>query len=572
MNNAAVIAVIQLGLFAGMYLIYAKFLATKVYSLDSNLRTPAHEFEDGVDFVPTRPIVLLGHHFASIAGAAPIVGPAIAVIWGWAPALLWVVLAPVFIGGVHDFGALVVSMRHQGRSIGDLTEDLVGPWCRNLFLIVIFFLLLLVIAVFAIVIAVLFAWHPHAILPVFSLMIIAPITGFLIYRTRIGLGPATIIGLSLMFIMIYVGAIQTHPIGKEVGRGTWLVVLCFYAFLASCLPVWWLLQPRDYLNSFKLYIGLGSIYLALFIVQPKFVAPAFRSVPDSPSIIPFLFIVIACGAVSGFHSLVSSGTTAKQIDNEKDARLIGYGGMLCEGSLATLSVLACTAGLGVGAASLAKGQEIWLTHYESWGKAAGLGKKVSAFVVGSANMLHHGVGLDQTLGETWIAVVVVAFGMTTLDSATRLLRYIVNEIGANANVSVLENKYVGAGIAAVGAYLLASLKFGGKPTGLVLWPLFGATNQILAALALLTVSVYLLKKGKPTIYTMVPMVFMLLTAGSGMAMNFVQWVQGAIAKPSPQAWTLVIIGGLILLSVVGVVIESFKAMTTHRREVPVGGQ
>lgn len=572
MNNAAVIAVIQLGIFAGMYFVYARFLANKVYSLDPSLRTPAHEFEDGVDFVPTRPIVLLGHHFASIAGAAPIVGPAIAVIWGWVPALLWVVLAPVLIGGVHDFGALLVSMRHQGRSIGDLTEDLVGPWCRNLFLIVIFFLLLLVIAVFAIVIAVLFAWHPHAILPVFSLMVIAPITGFLIYRTRIGLGPATFIGLALMFIMIYVGSVQAEPIGKEVGRGTWIVVLCIYAFLASCLPVWWLLQPRDYLNSFKLYIGLGSIYLGLFIVRPQFVAPSFRSVPDSPSIIPFLFIVIACGAVSGFHSLVSSGTTAKQIDNEKDARLIGYGGMLCEGSLATLSVIACTAGLGVGAATLAKGQEVWLGHYQSWGKAAGLGKKVSAFVVGSANLLNSGLGLDQILGETWIAVVVVAFGMTTLDSATRLLRYIVNEIGANAHVGALENKYVGAFIAAGGAYLLASLRFGAKPTGLVLWPLFGATNQILAALALLTVSVYLLKRGKPTIYTMAPMVFMLLTAGSAMSINFFKFVKEATAKPSLQSWTLVVMGGLILVSVVGVVIESFRAMTAHKREVPVGGR
>lgn len=570
MNNAAVIGLIQLALFVGAYLVYAKFLADKVYSLDPSLRTPAHELEDGVDFVPTRPIVLLGHHFASIAGAAPIVGPAIAVIWGWVPALLWVLIGSVLIGGVHDFGALLVSMRNRGRSIGDLTADLVGPWCRNLFLIVIFFLLLLVIAVFAIVIAVLFKWYPHAILPVISLMVIAPITGVLMYRTRIGLALSTIIGLSLMFIMIYVGATQAEPLGKGLSRETWIALLCLYAFLASCLPVWWLLQPRDYLNSFKLYIGLGSIYLGLFIVQPTIVAPAFRSVPDAPSIIPFLFIVIACGAISGFHSLVSSGTTSKQINNERDARLIGYGGMLAEGSLSTMAILACTAGLGVGAATLAKGQALWLTHYETWGKAAGLGKKISAFVVGSANLLNQGLGIDQVLGETWIAVVVVAFAMTTLDTATRLLRYIVNEIGASAQVGFLENKYVGAFIAASSAYLLASLKFGTKPTGLVLWPLFGATNQILAALALLTVSVYLMKRGKPTIYTLAPMAFMLLAAGWGMTLNLKKFLTVALTKPSPQAWTLVAIGALILISVIGVVIESFRAIMVHRREVLVG--
>jgi len=350
---AIIVALVVLGFFALGYRYYSPYLATKVLGLDPAYVTPAHRFEDGVDFVPTNKHVLFGHHFTSVAGAAPIVGPAIAVFWGWGPALAWIVLGTIFASGIHDFGALVVSVRHKARNIGSLAGEVVNARARSLFLIIIFFLLTLVNAVFAVVIGNLFVANPGAVIPIFVEIPLAIAIGQYIYRTKSSALALSLFGVAVLYALIWVG--QRVPIeitgladalGVEQERNVWIVIMFVYTFFASRLPVWMLLQPRDYINSHQLFIALGVILVGMTVGLNEIVAPVVNDVPEgSPSIFPFLFITIACGAVSGFHSLVSSGTTSKQLDKDTDARYVGYMGSLGEGSLALGAVLAVTAGV-----------------------------------------------------------------------------------------------------------------------------------------------------------------------------------------------------------------------------------
>lgn len=558
--NGAVVAIIVMIAYTGAYFIYARYLGSKILKIDPGRKTPAHEFRDNVDFIPTNRYVLFGHHFASIAGAAPIVGPAIAVIYGWLPALLWVLFGTVFLGAVHDFSSLVVSLRHRGRSIGDLTEDLLGRRGRNLFLILICFGLSLVLAVFSIVIGVLFQNHPQAVFPTFFLIGIALIIGTAVYQTSVGLGPATVVGILLMSGSIWYGA--SHPMGSEIPASNWVVILLAYAFAASVLPVWALLQPRDYLNSFALYFGLGAMYLGLFIVRPEIVAPAVQAHPQgAPPLFPFLFILIACGAISGFHSLVASGTTAKQIDKEEDARFIGYGSMLAEGLLSTMAVIACTAGLGTAA--------LWHQRYASWGAMNSLGNKLSAFVDGAGGFVS-ALGFSLDFSKTLVVVIVVSFAMTTLDTCARMLRMIISEIGENAGFRLLENRYAASAVAVLSGLALAKIPMGKVSTGMALWPVFGATNQVLAALALLTVSVYLYMKGRPTIYTLAPMAFMLAVTIAGMILNIQNYIQD-------RNYLLIFVGSGILILEIWLVFEALavfrngqvqKDSVSSGREIP----
>ena len=507
--NGAWTAAGVLVLFGLAYRLYGRYVGRRVLGVDPGRTTPAHTERDDVDFVPTNRYVLFGHHFASIAGAAPIVGPAIAVIYGWLPAMLWVVLGTIFLGAVHDFASLVVSLRHRGRSIGDLTEELVGPRARNLFLLLIFFGLSLVLAVFAVVIGVLFREHPQAVFPTFFLVAVALVAGNLVYRTRLGLGPVTAGGVLLMAWSIAYGA--SHPVGAGIPPSAWVVILLAYSFVASVLPVWALLQPRDYLNSFGLFFGLGAMYLGLFLVHPPIVAPAVRAHPaGAPPMFPFLFILIACGAISGFHSLVASGTTAKQIDREEDARFVGYGAMLAEGALAAMAVIACTAGLGSAAS--------WRARYASWGAINSLQNKLAAFVDGAGGFVH-ALGFPLDFSKTLVVVIVVSFAMTTLDTCARMLRLIISEIGENAGIPLLRNRYLSSALAVLSGLALAAVPAGKVSTGMALWPVFGATNQILAALALLTASVYLVQQARPALATLVPMGFMLAVTLAGMVYN-----------------------------------------------------
>ena len=329
---AAVLCFIAYILF---YRFYARHLGQHIFRLDPTRETPAHTMSDGVDYVPSRKVVLFGHHFASIAGLAPMLGPAIAVIWGWLPAMLWVVLGTVLIGAVHDFSAIVVSMRNKGLSIGKVAEDLIGPRAKTLFLMIILFLLCLVMGVFVGIVADLFtsSFYPQTVFPTFSLMGIAVVIGWLVYKRSANIGWTTSIGFVLMLASVAVALNIGTP---DVARTNWIFLLLIYAFSASVLPVWLLLQPRDYLNSLLLYLGLGAAYIGFFVLRPAFVAPMVDTSPaDAPPIFPFVFIIIACGAASGFHALVSSGTTSKQIDKETDAVAVGYGAMIGESMLGT---------------------------------------------------------------------------------------------------------------------------------------------------------------------------------------------------------------------------------------------
>jgi len=544
--NALILAIMSLGGFLLAYRFYATFLAEKIFVLNPDARTPAHEFEDGVDHVPTLKSILFGHHFASIAGAAPIVGPAIGVIWGWLPAFLWVVFGTIFLGAVHDFGSLVISLRHQGKSIGELTENIIGTRARNLFLLIMFFLLLIVIAVFALVIALMFNWYPQTVFPIACEMIIAVAVGYLVYRMKTGVLVPTIIAVIVMYATIYIGTLYPIELGDTfLGSGltTWIYIILLYSFIAAVLPVWLLLQPRDHINAHELFIGMGLMYLGLLIIRPDVVAPAVQLHPEgAPPIYPFLFVTIACGAISGFHSLVSSGTTVKQLDNEAHAKMIGYGGMLAEGALATMAIIACTAGFAT--------TTLWNKHYASWGAAAGLGTKLSAFVDGAGNFVA-ACGIPPEFAIAIVGVIVVSFAMTTIDTATRLQRYVIGEIGGNYNVNILRNRYVGGAIAVLTALALALAREAGKG-GMILWPVFGTTNQLLAALTLLVITLYLMQTKKPVIYTLIPMIFMMITAIAAMVLNIQTYYNA-------ENWMLTGIGIVIFVLALWLLFEAWDA-------------
>ena len=549
--SALVLMVVGLGAFTTGYLLYSRFISEHIFRLDSEFRTPAHVQEDGVDFVPTNRWVLWGHHFTSVAGAAPIVGPAIAVIWGWLPAFLWVTLGTVFFAGIHDAGALWASVRNEGKSIGALTESVVGQRARSLFMIVIFLLLLMVNAVFAIIIAGLFVDFPSSVIPAWFVIAVAITIGYLLYRRGVALLWPSIIGVTLLYVSMVVG--NTIPLSlpeSMFGLGApalWVVLLFTYAAIASLLPVWLLLQPRDYINGLQLFIGLGIFFLAVLIARPEVVAPMINSsVPDDvPSLIPLLFVTIACGACSGFHGLVSSGTTSKQVDNEKDVRFVGFLGTVGEGALALAAIIACTAGF----ATLGD----WEGYYTAFASGG-----LPAFVQGGGGILAAGLGLPVALGETLLAVMAILFAATTMDTGVRLQRYIVQEAGTIYNIPALTGKALST-IVAVGCCLALAFGAGGGggTGGLVIWPLFGTTNQLLAALTLLVLSVFLLKQKRPSRYTFIPFFFLL---------TMTLWALGLQLKGfyDNGQFFLATLDVVILVTAIWVALESFSAFQKAR--------
>lgn len=511
--NAIFVLIAGIGAMALGYLFYSRFIAEKIYRLDPNFRTPAHEFEDGVDFVPTNKFVLWGHHFTSVAGAAPIIGPAIAVIWGWVPAFLWVILGTIFFAGVHDAGAIWASNRNKAKSIGALTGDIVGKRARSLFMIVIFLVLLMVNAVFAVVIAGLLVDFNSAVIPVWGAIFVALIIGQLLYRKLIGLLSVSIIGVVALYALIGLGpalplALPETFMGLS-DRAQWIVILFGYAAIASLLPVWVLLQPRDYINGIQLFIGLILLYGAVLLAGPELVAPAFNTdLPEgTPSMIPLLFVTIACGAISGFHGLVAGGTTSKQLNKETDARFVGYFGAIGEGSLSLAAIIAATAGF----ATIAD----WQAVYHSFGQGG-----VNAFVTGGANILSNGMGVNVDLAQTLFTVMAVLFAGTTMDTGLRLQRYIFQEWGQIYNLQWMQ-KAVPATLLAVGACLLLAFGAGGADGsgGLIIWPLFGTTNQLLAGLTLLVITVMLVRLGRPMYFTLVPLIFLLVMTVAALIMQ-----------------------------------------------------
>ncbi len=572
------IALLLVGLsaFATGYLVYSRYIAQRIYRLDPDFRTPAHEFEDGVDFVPTNRHILFGHHFTSVAGAAPIVGPAIAVIWGWLPAFLWVVLGTIFAGAVHDFGTLWIATRHKGRSIGTLAESIVGRRARVLFLLIIFFLLLLVNAVFAVVIANLLLANPGAVLPVWGALAVALVVGLLIYRNGVGILWPSLGALVALYVLVWLGQyfpfelpdfFGLQPTAAQLAgapgdpaaaaeaartdgvRAGWVVILFVYAFAASALPVWLLLQPRDYINGHQLFVALGIILFGVVVTNPPVVAPAVNQSlpPDAPSWFPLLFITIACGAISGFHGLVASGTSCKQLDNETDARYVGYGGAVGEGALALTSILATTAGFAVYV-----GIDGWHEHYGTWaGASAGA---TTAFVNG-VGVLAEGIGIPHAVATIFAAVVVITFAATTMDTGVRLQRYIIAELGAQYRLQWVQNRWVATTVAVTSCALLA-LGLDRGAGGMRLWPLFGTTNQLTGALSLLVVTLFLLALKRKIWVTAVPMTFLLVMTTWAMIVNLVRYL-------TQDQTLLLAVAGAILVLELWLVLEAGLALRRH---------
>ena len=369
------------------YNTYGRYLSQKVFRLDADNQTPSRELEDGVDYVPTKKQVIFGHHFTSIAGTGPIVGPAIGIIWGWVPALMWIFLGSVFMGAVHDLGALVISLRHKGHTMAEITGMVMNRRLKIMFFIIVFLALLIVIAIFGLVIAVIFDMYPAAVLPVWLQIPIAIAMGRAIRSGTANLTKITAVAVAAMYGSIALGYYLPLPMPEIFGlpsTGVWTILLLVYAYVASTLSVTTLLQPRDFINAWQLMVAMALLVLGVFIAAPVMVAPAFNLSPEgAPPWMPFLFITIACGAISGFHCLVSSGTSSKQVESEPDARFVGYGSMLTEGFLATIVLIACGGGLAL-AYTTTEGQVLtgsaaFATHYGSWMASSGLASKVAAF-------------------------------------------------------------------------------------------------------------------------------------------------------------------------------------------------
>ena len=515
-----------LGIFFLGYRFYSHFIGNRIYEInDLDLITPAHEFEDGVDYLPTKRHILFGHHFTSIAGAAPIIGPCVAAYWGWLPAFVWVVLGTVFMGAVHDFGALVISIKEKGRSIADITASVISRRTRIMFLIFVMMLIWLVLAVFAMAIADLFVSIPSSVLPINIQIIVALIIGWIIYKKGMNTFIPSIIALGVLYFFVWLGTqipLSFSSFGwvKDQQASVWIIILFIYSGIASLLPVWLLLQPRDYINSHQLLVGLGLIFLGIAVANPIIEAPLIRTSfeASAPSIFPLLFVTIACGAISGFHGLVSSGTTSKQINSITDARLIGYGGMIGEGTLALASTICAVAGIGlvstcnlpaIGAVS----DLTWSVYYDSWAHASA--NKATAFVLGGGALLES-LGISPEFAKTLMAVLVIAFAATTLDTATRIQRFILTELGIVLRVKLLTNRYAATIAAILPAILLVFVNVSlpnspeAKQVAWVLWPIFGASNQMLAALTLMVLTLYFWQKSKPLLALFIPMVLVML--------------------------------------------------------------
>ncbi len=548
--NAATLALLTLAIFALAYRFYSRFLAERVFQLQADEPVPSVELRDDVDYVPTPKSVLWGHHYTSIAGAAPIVGPALAVIWGWVPALLWVILGTVAMGATHDFASMVISLRHRGASIGEIAGEVITPRVRTLFLLIICFLIWIVLAVFAFIIGKLFVSNPGAIFPINIQIIVAIALGWGVYRMKLPIFLPSLVAYAALLAAVFYGNAfaEAVPWIKSITVTGWVWILLIYAFVASVLPVWLLLQPRDYLNSHQLVTGLTLLILGLIVLQPTVVAPAFNlHPPGAPPMLPFLFITIACGAISGFHGLVSSGTTSKQVACMTDARPIGYGAMLGEGTLGMLAVLASTAGF--------ESAGEWSAHYASWSEASGLGPKLDAFVSGAATFIAS-LGIPVDTAKTFIAVMVIAFAATSLDTGARIQRLVIAELAESYQVKTLQNRYL-AGALGIGLAILLAVTQGGGTGGLILWPLFGTTNQLVAGITLLVVSIWLVKLGRPAIYTLVPMVAVAGVTLLAMLNNLVGYVRG-------ESWMLAAIGGMILVLDIWVLLEGLVMLRAQR--------
>ena len=556
----------------GGYLIayhtYGRFLARKIFKLDKSAPVPSEQLRDGVDYVPTKKGIIFGHHYTSIAGTGPIVGPAIGIIWGWLPAILWIFFGSIFMGAVHDFGSLVVSMRNQGKSISEIAAKYINIRVRFIFFAVVFLSLLIVIAIFGVVIASVFTAFPSSVIAVWLQIPIAMTLGYAVYKRGANIPAATAIAVAGMYLCIVVGSLMPVTLGTMFGipsTGLWVIILLIYAWAASTLPVTMLLQPRDYINAWQLFVAMGLLASGVAVAslggKLALVAPAInRSLPaDTLSIWPFMFVVIACGAISGFHSLVASGTSPKQVAKETDSLFVGYGSMLMESVLAMLVILCVGAGIGMAlkadSGTILTGKAAWLHQYSSWMGAKGLSDKIAPVIIGAANMMGS-LGLPAAVGTTLMGVFIASFAGTTLDTSVRIQRYVISELASDLRIPYMNNRWTATTFAVVTAAGLAFATGADGKGAMKLWPLFGISNQLLAALALLVITHYLKHKGGlKFLFTAIPCVIMLVITSWAMVKNEITFLE-------KQNWLLVTVGGSIFALALWMTVEAVIAFFT----------
>ena len=569
--NAAVLLIISIAILVVGYIFYGGWLSKK-WGVDPNNVTPAHTMEDGVDYVPAKAPVLMGHHFSSIAGAGPINGPIQAAVFGWVPVALWVLIGGIFFGGVHDFGALFASVRNKGKSIGTVIEDSIGIKAKRLFLIFAYLTLLLVVAAFASIVANTFkatflengavdiaassANASTAMISIFFI-VLAIFFGFFVYRRNAPLGISTIIGVALIAIAMVVG-LKWHPL--YLSYETWMIICGIYILVASVTPVWILLQPRDYLSSFLLYGMMILAVVGIIGCHPSIdTMPAFTGFKDTLAptgssigyLFPALFVTIACGAISGFHSLVGSGTTAKQLNREQDAQPIAYGGMLIESALAIISLCAVA--------------YIWKDYADGTTVVP-----TAVFAGGLSAMLGELFGAGaQSVTYSMLILAVSAFCLTSLDTATRLARYMFQEFWMKPGESikdmtgarkVLTNPYVATAITVVIGIALGMTGYA------KIWALFGAANQLLAALGLLAVAAWLGKIGRNNKMFLFPMAFMLIVTLTSLVFTIITQVN-LITSGADVTWGIVrgVIAVLLIILAIDLVVEGVKTLSKQAK-------
>jgi len=555
--SSIILIVVAVICFITGYIFYGKFISKKL-GIDPSRQTPAHTLRDNVDYVPAKTPVLLGHHFASIAGAAPIIGPITAAVFGWIPVFLWIVLGSIFIGAVHDFTSLIASVRHKGQSIGKIIEQQIGAKGKQLFLIFAWATLVLIIAAFTILVAKTFVSTPAVATSSSLFIFLAILFGLSIYRMNAPLAVATLVGVVLLLICVWLGIKFPFVFSNVESQGQyiWTWILLAYIFTASVTPVWILLQPRDYLNSFLLYLVLIGALIGIFFKNPTVEMPAFANFidPKLGSLFPILFVTVACGAISGFHSLVASGTTAKQLNREPDARPVGYGAMLIEGLLAVISLIT--------AITLLK------DRHQEFFPAGGSGNPIGLFAHGVGAFVEK-VGIPLDVGITFAALAVSAFALTSLDTATRLGRFAFQEFFRSDSPTPAQNFLTNRFVATLFTVLPGGiLALSGSYQAI--WPIFGTANQLLAALALLAGSVWLAKKGQRNEFLRYPMYFMFAVTLSALVILVYKKIELIINYYSQQAvpatfdllstFILAVIGILLFIVAVILVLEAYQKL------------
>ncbi len=536
--NALTLILVSAVILIVAYVCYCGYLAKK-WGIDDSIKTPAHTKYDGVDYVPAKSPVLLGHHFASIAGAGPIVGPIQAAIFGWVPVTLWVIIGSIFFGGVQDFGSLFASIRHDGKSIGEIIEANMGKKGKKLFALFAWLTLVLVVAAFTNIVADNFVSTPEAASASLFFMILAVLFGIAVYRFKMPLLPATIVGVILLFGCIYLGFLFPIALTKK----TWIILLMIYIFVASVTPVWILLQPRDYLNSYLLYAMIIGAVLGIVILRPEIQMDGFTGFNiNGQYLFPVLFVTVACGAISGFHALVGSGTSSKQLYKESDAKRVGYGAMLIEGLLAIVALITVA----------------YISNAQ-FGDLLANGGPVNVFSEGIANFMVS-FGIPFTVGKTFTALAISAFALTSLDTATRLGRFIFQEFFDTNGMddkeatqkNPLTNKYVSTVITVVCSGLLAVMGYE------KIWPIFGSANQLLAAIALMAIAIWLANTNRSFKELIIPIIFMFIVTLVSLCFN--------IKSNIGVNYALVIIAILLLVLALILIKEAFTFIRNAKDE------